>query len=114
MKDGLNLFLFGKKLATRETTLGWLRDIELWVLQETQAFNDTDDCSIARYISNVSMLHKKPNSRRECSGEYFWLERCHIASEACLIITYAYAMKYSYEQAIRESSVVAGISIKFY
>ena len=41
-------------------------------------------------------------------AENTWFERCHISPEAFLIITYAFAMKYSYEQAIRESSIIAG------
>ena len=35
-------------------------------------------------------------------------ERCHISIESCLIITYAFVWRFSFEQTMHESSIVNG------
>jgi len=39
-------------------------------------------------------------------AENTWFERCHISPAACILITYCFSVNMTFEQSIRESSIV--------
>ena len=89
--------------------VAWYRfNTELSVLQEKQAVNNTMIIVASRGTYRTFRCWTKNQIHEASAADNTWFERRYFPPEACLVITYAFALKYSYEQAIRESSIVAG------
>jgi len=100
MSDRINLFSLAKKLSNRQTTFEWLREMQLvptekWcakhkkkmVYMEAKGSLGYFRCyKFGKYDHSITMAHNT------------WFERCHLSLESCVIITYAFAWQFSYEQ----------------
>lgn len=113
MDKTYNLFLLASIFQNRSSTLQWLREVGLI---PTQRF-----CSHHKKYMNLLesdlecgrfLCMKKGKYRHTATvAEDTWFERCHISPAACILITYCFSVNMSFDQTIRESSIIDGQQI---
>lgn len=100
-------------LRDRTSTLKWLKDIGLI---PTSIFCKTHKKQMtlqeSKSICGIFVCQKKGHySHNVTVAKDTWFERTHISAEMCILLTYCFAMDYSYEQTKRECSLIPGQSI---
>ncbi|KAK2578847.1 hypothetical protein KPH14_012202 [Odynerus spinipes] len=54
------------------------------------------------------MPKKNKYSHNRTAADNTWLERCHVSVETSMLITYCFSVHMSFEQTIREPSIISG------
>lgn len=108
-----NLFSLSSSLSTREKTLQWLRDVGLI---PTERYCPKYKKKMVLYESRLccgQFICQKKNKHRHSAtvAENTWFERCHTSPMTCILITYCFSVNFTFEQTLRECSVIEGQSL---
>lgn len=108
-----NLFSLSSILSTREKTFQWLRDMGLI---PTEKYCPKHKKKMVLHESQLCcgkfIWQKKDKYNHSITVvENTWFERCHTSPMTCIFITYCFSVNFTFEQTLRESSIVEGQSL---
>lgn len=113
MDVNYNLFSLSSVLSTRERTLQWLRDVGL-IPTERYCLKHKKKMHLyeSRLCCGEFVCQKKGKYNHSATvAENTWFERCHTSPTTCVLITYCFSVNFSFEQTLRESSILEGQSV---
>lgn len=105
-----NIFTLSALLRNRETTLEWLRDIELI---PRERYCRTHEKNMALHEGHLEcgefICQKKSKYNHSASvAENTWFERCHLSPACFMLMTYSFSINLTFNQTVRERSIVEG------
>ncbi|XP_051171181.1 uncharacterized protein LOC127288027 [Leptopilina boulardi] len=110
MDETWNIFKLSSILQNRGRTLQWLRDFEL-IPSERYCTKHQKNMKLYedKYQCGQFVCQKKNKYNHTVSvAENTWFENTHISAASCILMTYCFAINFSFEQTLRESSIIEG------
>jgi len=106
-----NLYTLVNILKNSSSTIQWLRDRELI---PTQRYCTQHKCYMtlieSKNVCSIFQCQKiNKYSHNATVAENTWFERCHTSPACIIIITDCFSVKMTFEQIIRESSIITNI-----